>query len=86
MIKQNENVAVIEVIDHKKIEKVVITVVNNTNIYNVFKKNGNVEVLTADNTQAEAPKKVAKLIAELKDAGIEKPKTRFLHIGIIWFW
>jgi hypothetical protein len=86
MIKQiNENVAVIELTDHKKIEKVVVTVVDNTNIYNVFRKSGKVEVLTADNTQTEAPKEVAKLIDELKNAGVEVPNTRWFNLFIIWF-
>lgn len=83
--KINENVAVIELADHKKIEKVVITIIDNTNIYNVFYKNGKVEVLTADNSKKEAPKEVAKLIAELKEAGVQTPKTRFFNLFIIWF-
>lgn len=77
----NENVAVISP-DSKKIEKVVITNVDNTNIYNIFNKNGKVEVLTADTTKETAPKEVQKLIDELKDSGVKKP----VNARISWFF
>ena len=81
----NENVAVITP-NSKKIEKVVVTNIENTNIYNVFKKNGEVEVLVADITKEKAPKEVQKLINELKEGGVEKPVNARMFLFFVKWW